>query len=54
MLHASSQGAFSWRPLFDVLAGSIVFALLVWRIPTQASHFLTQNVHVNLREALTD
>jgi type IV secretion system protein TrbL len=44
----------SWQALFDVLAGSLVFALLVWRIPTHASHFLTQNVHVNLREALAD
>jgi type IV secretion system protein TrbL len=44
----------SWQALFDVLAGSLVFALLVWRVPTHASHFLTQNVHVNLREALAD
>jgi type IV secretion system protein TrbL len=42
------------KPLFDVLAGSIVFALLVWRIPTQVSHFLTQSVHLHLREALAD
>jgi type IV secretion system protein TrbL len=42
------------RPMFDVLGGSIVFAVLVWRIPTQVSHFLTQNVHLNLREALAD
>jgi len=44
----------SLKPLFDVLAGSLVFALLVWRIPTQVSHFLTQNVHLHLREALAD
>jgi type IV secretion system protein TrbL len=42
------------KPLFDVLAGSIVFALLVWKIPTQVSHFLTQSVHLHLREALAD
>jgi type IV secretion system protein TrbL len=44
----------SLKPLFDVLAGSLVFALLVWRIPAQVSHFLTQNVHLHLREALAD
>jgi hypothetical protein len=26
----------------------------VWRIPTQVSHFLTQSVHLHLREALAD
>jgi type IV secretion system protein TrbL len=44
----------NYKPLFDVLAGSIVFALLVWRIPTQVSHFLTQSVHLHMREALAD
>lgn len=44
----------NWKPLFDILAGSVVFALLVWRIPTQVSHFLTQSVHLHLREALVD
>jgi len=42
------------KPLFDLLAGSVVFALLVWKIPTQVSYFLTQSVHLNLREALAD
>ena len=42
------------QPLFDVLGGTIVFALLVWKIPTQVSYFLTQSVHLHLREALTD
>ncbi|HEY6322267.1 MAG TPA: P-type conjugative transfer protein TrbL [Thermoanaerobaculia bacterium] len=42
------------KPLFDILAGSVVFALLVWKIPTQVSHFLTQSVHLHLREALAD
>lgn len=42
------------KPLFDILAGSVVFALLVWKIPTQVSQFLTQSVHLNLREALAD
>jgi type IV secretion system protein TrbL len=42
------------KPLFDVLAGSVVFALLVWKIPTEVSHFLTQSVHLHLREALAD
>jgi type IV secretion system protein TrbL len=44
----------NFKPLFDILGGSIVFALLVWKIPTQVSHFLTQSVHLNLREALAD
>jgi type IV secretion system protein TrbL len=44
----------NFKPLFDLLGGSIVFALLVWKIPTQVSHFLTQSVHLHLREALAD
>jgi type IV secretion system protein TrbL len=44
----------NFKPLFDLLAGTVVFALLVWRIPTQVSHFLTQSVHLHLREALAD
>jgi type IV secretion system protein TrbL len=44
----------NFKPLFDLLGGSIVFALLVWKIPTQVSHFLTQSVHLGLREALAD
>jgi type IV secretion system protein TrbL len=44
----------NFKPLFDLLAGTIVFALLVWKIPTQVSYFLTQSVHFNLREALAD
>jgi len=49
----AAQGG-SLKPLYDVLAGSLVFALLVWRIPTQVSHFLTQSVHLHLREALAE
>jgi type IV secretion system protein TrbL len=44
----------NFKPLFDLLGGTIVFALLVWKIPTQVSHFLTQSVHLHLREALAD
>jgi type IV secretion system protein TrbL len=53
LVQVSTSGG-NLKPLFDVLAGSIVFALLVWKIPTQVSHFLTQNVHLHLREALAD
>jgi type IV secretion system protein TrbL len=53
LVQAGQAGA-NLQPLFDVLGGSIVFALLVWRIPTQVSHFLTQSVHLHLREALAD
>jgi type IV secretion system protein TrbL len=53
LVQAGLAGA-NLQPLFDVLGGSIVFALLVWRIPTQVSHFLTQSVHLHLREALAD
>ncbi len=53
LIQAGQAGA-NLQPLFDVLGGSLVFALVAWRIPTQASHFLTQSVHLHLREALTD
>jgi hypothetical protein len=53
LLQVGVSGA-NLKPMFEVLGGSLVFALLVWRIPTQVSHFLTQSVHLHLREALAD
>ncbi len=53
LAQTSAFGA-NYRPLFDVLAGSLVFALLVWRIPSQVAQFLVSGVSFHLREALTD
>jgi type IV secretion system protein TrbL len=52
-----NQGALltaNFKPLLDVLGGSVVLALLVWRIPTEVAHQLTQGVSFGVREALGD
>jgi type IV secretion system protein TrbL len=53
LAQTSTAGA-NFQPLFDVLGGSLVFALLVWKVPNQVAQFLTSGVSFQLREALTD
>jgi len=40
------------QPFFEVLAGSLVFALVVWRIPNDVAAHLTDGVSFRLSEAL--
>jgi type IV secretion system protein TrbL len=40
------------RPYMEVLAGSVVFALIVWRIPNDVAAHLTDGVSFRLAEAL--
>ncbi|HXU44465.1 MAG TPA: P-type conjugative transfer protein TrbL [Thermoanaerobaculia bacterium] len=41
-----------WQPLFEVLGGALIFALLVWRIPTTVAAHLTQGASFRLHDAL--
>ncbi len=42
----------NFRPLFEVLAGSLIYAFLVWRIPSHVAAQLTHNAQFRLRDAL--
>jgi type IV secretion system protein TrbL len=53
-LNQSGLGMSDFKAIFDVLGGSLVFALLVWRIPTEVARSLTQGVSFGVREALGD
>jgi len=41
-----------WQPLFEVLGGSLIFSLLVWRIPNTVASHLTQGASFRLHDAL--
>ena len=51
-LSDASFSPVNFRPLFEVLAGALIYAFLVWRIPSHVAAQLTQNAQFRLRDAL--
>jgi type IV secretion system protein TrbL len=53
-LGSSSAGGYpqNLKPAYAVLAGSLTFVFLVWRVPGAAAGNLTANAHFRLSEAL--
>ncbi len=49
---ASANYPANLRPIYEVLAGSLTFVFLVWRIPGAAAGNLTANAHFRLAEAI--
>ena len=52
-LRDASFSPANFRPLFEVLAGTLIYAFLVWRIPAHVAGQLTQNAQFRLRDALS-
>jgi type IV secretion system protein TrbL len=49
---ASADYPANLKPIYEVLAGSLTFVFLVWRIPGAAAANLTGNAHLRLAEAI--
>src|SRR6185369_11913153 len=49
---ASADYPANLKAIYEVLAGSLTFVFLVWRIPGSAAASLTGNAHLRLSEAL--
>ncbi len=49
---ASAAYPANLKPIYEVLAGSLTFVFLVWRIPGFAASNLTGNAHFRLAEAI--